>query len=527
MLPFRSFTKTCFTVLLIVLVVLEYSCSAWRVQAKPPAEVLSDKNPKEVRLEFANNSKAVVHWPAIDGGNLVGWKTSNHKGPRTASYSLSDIQSIEVRGFPVRGRTLGLTAGIVAVLGATAAVVVGLAAKDSSAPAPPPPPPPSSNSKVSSCPLVYSDTGYGWRLDSGTFGGAIMKPLARTDVDNLDFVRPRKGVLRLKVANELDETDHLDAIEVLAVDHEIGTTVGPSPEGSIHALGSLVSPMSARDFEGRDVLASVGASDGQSWESRLAVRDPAADESLRDGIELDFQRPSNTASARLVVDAQNTPWSALLMGQFIQAHGTGTTAWYASMEAEPQRALQLQALIAGEAFLRVSVWNGREWENRGVFWEAGPEIMKRQVVSLDLAGIPGETLRVRLDAPASFWLVDFVGIDWGKEHSFSSQALTMQSAIDQKGRDLRDVLVSADGRDVQLETGDSIELHFSVPPVVQGKARSYVLRSTGWYKIHASEEDEPDLPLLNSVSVPGGIARISAIRMNAALEMLRVKDGAK
>jgi hypothetical protein len=512
---YRSFAKALFTVLLIPLLVLENSCTTWKAQIKLPADVGSNQ---KVRLEVANHKKVVVYGPAIDGGNLVGWEKSNHKGPRNASYPLSEIQSIEVRRTSV-GRTIGAIAvGLGA--GATIAVIALLAKRT---PYTPPPP----TKAIASCPFVYSDTGHGWRLDSGTFGGAIMQPLARTDVDNLDFVRPRNGVLRLKVANELDETDHVDAIEVLAVDHEMGTTIGPSPQGDIHVLGSLVLPISARDFEGRDVLASVLSSDDRSWESRLAVRNPATAESLRDGIELEFPMPSNTTTARLVVDGRNTPWAAFLMKQFIQAHGTGTAAWYASMEANPSQALQLQAQIAREAFLRFSVWNGSEWEDRGTFWEAGPEISKRQVISFDLAGIPGDTLRVRLSAPASFWLVDSVGIDWGTEHSFSSQALTMQSAIDRKGVNLRGVLASADSREVQLETGDSIELRFGAPPIIPGKARSYILRSTGWYKIHASEEGLPDLQLLNAVSEPGGIARLSAISMNAALEMLRVKEDAK
>jgi hypothetical protein len=231
--------------------------------------------------------------------------------------------------------------------------------------------------------------------------------------------------------------------------------------------------------------------------------------------------PPNTASARLVVDARNTPWSAFLLEQYIQAHGNGTANWYASMETNPERARQLQSLFAREAFLHLSVWNGRGWEDRGVFWEVGPEIGKRQVLPLDLTGISGPTLRVRLDAPPFFWLVDFVGIDFGKEHNYSSQRLTMLSAIDQKGRDLRQILVSADGREEQLETGDAVELRFSAPPLLPGKARSYMLRSTGWYRIHAPEEGLPDLTLLSAASAPGGIARISSLRMNAALESLK------
>lgn len=61
-----------------------------------------------------------------------------------------------------------------------------------------------------SCPLVYSWDGQRWRLDSGTFGGAIMPALARTEVDNLLHAVPVGDSLRLRITNELNETDHLD-----------------------------------------------------------------------------------------------------------------------------------------------------------------------------------------------------------------------------------------------------------------------------------------------------------------------------
>jgi hypothetical protein len=511
----RSLPKALLAVLLIPLITLEYSCTTWKAQARNPADVVSGNSLQKVRIKTANNKRLVVYDPVIDGDNLIGWEKPRHTGPRNASLPLSDIRSIEVRR-PSIGRSIAFGLGA----GATIAVIALWADKRTTRFERPSIP----NPKYASCPFVYSDTGQGWRLDSGTFGGAIMRPLARTDVDNLDFIRPGNGVLRLKVTNELDETDHLDVIEVLAIDHEMGTTIAPTSQGAIHVIGALAPPMSARNLEGRDVLPIVRSSDGRNWESRLAVRNPAAPESLRDGIEMEFPMPSNSSSARLVVDARNTPWATYLMGQYIQAHGNSIGAWYASMEAEPQRAKRLQDLIAREAFLRLSVWNGFKWEDRDTYWEVGPEISKRQVISLDLTGIPGDTLRMRLTAPASFWLVDSVGIDCGIEHSFSSQALTMQDAIDRKGFPLRDVLVSADGRELQLETGDSVELSFIAPPIVPGKERSYILRSTGWYRIHSSEEGLPDLPLLNSVSEPGGIARLSAIRMNAALETLRARE---
>jgi hypothetical protein len=490
------------------------SCTTWRRQAGPPATVIAQKAPDRIRLVLVNQQQVTVYGPAIDGDRLVGWTRSARTGIRDASYPIADIQSVELSVIS-KGKTAALVAGI----GVTTLLVIAAIAATNMDLRP-------FEGTRWSCPLIYSETDAGWRLDSGTFGGAIMRSLRRTDVDNLDFARPRGGVLTLKLANELAETDFVDAIDVLAVDHARDTTVSPAPDGTLHALGPLDGPMQARDFSGRDVLSSVNRADGRSWESELRTRDPMSADA-RDGIELSFRRRDNAPAARLAVDARNTPWSSFLLGEFVAAHGSQTASWYAGLEAEPAQAAAMQALLAQEAFLRVSVWTDAGWVDRGFAWEAGPEVVKRQVIPLDLAGVTGEIVRIRLHAPASFWLVDYVGLDTGIEPRFSVRTLGAQRPTAGAGREVLDTLAVADGREQRFETGESVELQFDVPPDEPGRARSYLVRSTGWYRIHTAEEGDPDLALLGSVMKPGGVAGVSAVRLNDALERLRVDTRAR
>ena len=500
---------------LLAAAMLVASCTTWRRQAGPAGTVVAQKAPDRIRLVLVNQQQVTVYGPAIDGDRLVGWTRPATTGTRDASYPLADIQSVELRVIS-KGRTAALVAGIgVTTLLVIAAIAV--ATMDSQ---------PFPGGTRWSCPLIYSETDAGWRLDSGTFGGAIMRSLRRTDVDNLDFARPRGRVLTLKLANELAETDFVDAIDVLAVDHAHDTTVSPAPDGTLHALGPLDAPMQARDFSGRDVLSSVDRADGRNWESELRVRDPMSTEA-RDGIELWFRRPDNAPAARLVVDARNTPWSSFLLGEFVAAHGAQTASWYAGLEAEPAQAAAMQAFLAQEGFLRASVWTDAGWIDRGLVWEAGPEVVKRQVIPLDLAGVTGDIVRIRLHAPASFWLVDYVGLDTGIEPRFSVRTLGARRATGGASRAVLDTLAVADGREQRLETGESVELQFDVPPDEPGRARSYLVRSTGWYRIHTAEEGEPDPALLGSVMKPGGVAGASIVRLNAALERLRVDTRGK
>jgi hypothetical protein len=375
---------------------------------------------------------------------------------------------------------------------------------------------------INSCPLVYSWNGTTWRLDSGTFGGAIVSALARTDVDNLDFAQAQNGTLRLRLANEWNETEYVDRLTVLAVDHDSGLSVAPDGAGRLHTVGPLTLADRAHDFRGEDVLATISAADGRSWESSPFARDTAVAADLRDGIQLSFPKPSGSKAARLVVDGRNTRWAAQMMYAFVSAHGRATQAWYDSLDASPARARRMFAALARDAFLRVSVWTHGHWVRQGLMMEAPPELMKRQVLPLDLRGVSGDIVRVRLESVPSFWALDQVALDFSPEHPVTATELAPTTAIDHRGQDVRGLLADADSVYYVMEQDDVAELQYQVPEIQQGRSRTYLLGSTGWYRIHAPEIAEPNVSLLDRVlREPGAISRISIARMNAALHAVR------
>lgn len=375
---------------------------------------------------------------------------------------------------------------------------------------------------INSCPLVYSWDGTTWRLDSGTFGGAIVRALARTDVDNLDYATPQDGLLRLKLANEWNETEYVDRLVVLAVDHDSALTVAPDGAGRLQGVGPLTLAARARDFRGEDVLTRISAADGWNWESSPLGRDTAVAADLTDGIELAFPKPSGRNAARLVLDGNNTRWAAQMMYAFVSAHGRTTQAWYDSLDAVPARARSMFAALARDAFLRVSVWKRGHWEQQGLVAEAPPELVKRQVLALDLRGVSGEVVRVRLESVPSFWALDQVALDFSPERPVTSTELVPTTAIDNHGRDVRGQLAEADSGYFIMEQDDFAEAQYQVPEVPRGRARTYLLGSTGWYRIHTPETAEPDITLLDRVRrEPGAIARISVARMNEVVQAAR------
>jgi hypothetical protein len=99
----------------------------------------------------------------------------------------------------------------------------------------------------------------------------------------------------------------------------------------------------------------------------------------------------------------------------------------------------------------------------------------------------------------------------------------MRSAIAPDGRDVTSELHRKDGRDLLLETGEVVELTLDAPPMLPGSARTYLSRTTGWYRYHAPETGPPDTALLDYLlREPRGISKMSIAWMNAALTSLAV-----
>jgi hypothetical protein len=134
-------------------------------------------------------------------------------------------------------------------------------------------------------------------------------------------------------------------------------------------------------------------------------------------------------------------------------------------------------------------------------------------------------VRIRLESVPNFWLVDHVALDLSRPRPFKVTRLSPMTARDGRGQDVRGLLAPVDGRFFSMETGDFAEVQYLVPKLPAGRARTFVLRSTGYYRIHSPEVGKPDVALLNRVlTEPYAISRIAVARMN---QMLLALHGAK
>lgn len=355
--------------------------------------------------------------------------------------------------------------------------------------------------EMGSCPFVYSFDGRRYHLESEAFAGAIFEAAQRTDWARLDHLTEFEGTCHLKITNELRETQHIDQLRLLAIDHPRGTRVVPSPSGRLHVLSSLVKARRAADLEGNDILELVAAKDDRVWLSNPFGRRADIRAQLRDGVILEFARPERADSVKLFLNLRNTLWATHVETRLLKLYGARLRDWYALMNGSARAREGFLEAVAREAALRIGLWDGEAWKPSGVTWFVGSHVPRDQVIRLDLRGIPGDALRVRLDASAGLWMIDTVQADYTADVRLHTAELSPCVARASDESDLAAILAEIDERRYVMPTPrDSAVLLFRAPPPRREHDRSFVLKSTGYYEIHVPAQGDPQWAVLSSLA---------------------------
>lgn len=411
-------------------------------------------------------------------------------GDQSRLIPVKDVYQVEVPANKNSGKLAGLLVG--AMIDATVIIIAASTMGNDEESTP------STTNTSFSCPFVYSFDGAGYRLDSEPFGGSIFKAAQRPDWDNLDYLQEVNGTYRLKITNELQETQYVDEVKLLAVEHPKNTRVIPSFSGTLHTLANPQPPVAAQDFQGAEVLNLVNRGDNEFWISNPFGRDANAIQEVRDGVILEFPRPASAKTAKLALRAQNTLWASYLQGQMLKLHGRDLDQWYVQMNQSPEARKALTQAMIREGMLLVKVWNGEDWQTADFVWEVGPNLPKEQVVWLSLANLPGDKLTLSLESTAGFWMVDYAAVDYTPDVAVTVQELSPLRSLNHRQTDVLPALQAADEQYYVMETGDRAEIVFEAPPRNPALSRSCILKATGYYTINVYSDSEPQTGLIQA-----------------------------
>ncbi|MEO0652782.1 MAG: CRTAC1 family protein, partial [Planctomycetota bacterium] len=172
---------------------------------------------------------------------------------------------------------------------------------------------------VGSCPFLYTWNGETFEFISDVIGitplGLPMAPGILVPPDHDEYVlvsgeqlvSKEDGSLVLQFTEELREVTYLDAVELVAVDHPVGTEVFPTerfsfppfPEAHTHLVEPTSPVLAALDDQGRDWSASLAATDGDLAEPFESYRGQWLGLATPHTLELHFDAAAVRSAERL------------------------------------------------------------------------------------------------------------------------------------------------------------------------------------------------------------------------------------
>jgi hypothetical protein len=388
-------------------------------------------------------------------------------------------------------RTIGLTVGIAAAALLTTAAIVAAVKQ--------------------SCPFVYSWDGSQYVFDAEPYGGAITRGLERDDFSELEHLREQNGVYRLRLTNEVDETQHTNFMELWVVDHPSGSRVVSDEHGVLRSFDRIQTLTGAVDRDGYDLARWLKATDRLIWEPDTVA---ATDGSLRQEVVLTFPKPEGATHANLIANVATGIWGSYMIKKMVELHGRDAAAWLATLDQNPGGVEAIHAWGEREGTYRlpIEIKEASGWVVRGALPNGGPLLAEDRAISLDVSQAAGTELQIRLLPPVGFWAFNSFSIAYGSGEAADIIRVAATSAQTSNGKDVLPDLAAADERYYPMpEVTDRAELTFAAPMRNVGQDRTIFLHSRGWYALHLRDESAPDLTTFNHIlTAPGAAVQFAA-----------------
>jgi hypothetical protein len=465
-------------------------CTVKKVQKNAPPNIVLQPGKDTILGATTVQGKDVSFDPP--GATLANATLHGYVNKAAYELPMDQVQRLWIQREGIStGRTIGLVAGIAV---GTIVLVAGVIALTKQ-----------------SCPFIYSWNGDHYVFDAEPYGGAIARGLEKDDYSELGELREQDGRYKLRMTNEVDETQMTNMTELWVVDHPSGTRVVPDIDGKLHTVSDARALISATDSGGHDLLPWLQSTDRLIWEPPSV---PDANGALQGDITMTFPKPANAKQVKLVVNAATGLWGSYMIKKMVELRGRDTGKFYFAVNHSASARKALVAWETREEIYRLKVYveEPTGWEVRGVLPGTGPFISKDRILPLDVSRVKGDQLRIRIHPPAGFWALNSFAADYSADQPISVQTVRPSKAVDMQGNDVLPALAVVDGKYLPMPNmGDTADISFAAPARKDGAKRTVILHSRGYYKLHTANTGAPDKKTLEAFQKePGSAARFAA-----------------
>jgi hypothetical protein len=358
--------------------------------------------------------------------------------------------------------------------------------------------------KEVSCPFVYSEAGADINMEGEIYSGATAIPLERDDYLKLKSLRPVDDQYRIRITNEVKEIQNTNLAELLVFDHPADAEILVDKYGVARSVSDIKKPVTAFNAYGRSLLPELSGCDNERYFSEIRN-----DNLLLDTISLSFERPEQSTHGKLVISAKNTMWLDYMFARLSDMFGNRHDEWVKRRNNRSREELLQWSLDQGIP-LAVYLETGSGLEFVDYYNVPGPAKDKKDILKIDLSGVKGDRVNVKLVSGVMFWDFDFAGMDFTEDAEMDETVVSLDYAADETGKEVTSLLLYDDDRYlVQPYINNEARLSFKVPPPAPGTERSVFLHSKGNYAAVRDARGKPDMELLKSMLQPGMFTRFT------------------
>lgn len=352
----------------------------------------------------------------------------------------------------------------------------------------------------SSCPFVSAYDGKDFTLQGEIYGGAIYPQLARHDYLALRMNPLDDGTLQIKITNELKERQYTDLAELWVVTHDNNSKVFADESGNLYSIAAPQQAIKVLLNNTRDLTEALVAAD----DNKIIYMDDTATVHAANEVYIKFNKPSHASKGKLMLTLKNSYFLDLLYGRLAEGFGNYYATYIKDQGKKPATEL-LKWVSEQQIPLTVSVKTTNGWKKITEITTVGPLSNRNMVVPIDLEDEAFFT-EIKLSAGFMFWEIDQAAIDYGVDANFSVQKCKPITAVDEVGKNVTDLLLTADARYLeQPQIGNCATIAFkpSETKIKKGLSRSYFLHAKGYYEHIRNFNNRPDIEFLQQFKNPG------------------------
>jgi hypothetical protein len=335
-----------------------------------------------------------------------------------------------------------------------------------------------------SCPTVYTTSNGQEVMEAECFSYSVAPGFEGDDLDRLDHGTAVDNTYVIKLTNEALETHYINSLQLVAADHDAGFEAFPTPQETIVPFGPAVPLLSAHDLAGQSVMSRIEARDDVPWQSdSVQIAALAAGTQFEDGIELTVDVPEGARRMVVALKMRATLMNTVFFYDIlVGSQGIAALDWMRPTPLNLIKAWRFSRWYTRHFGLRVQTLTRGRFKDAATIVNVGPIVWRDVAVEVEAPAAGIGKLRL-LSVPGN-WSVDWVGVSFDSPGDMSVVELKPVDLQRTDGTPATQDLSALFARDKQyLVTlpGDEYYVRFNVPPVPQGKSRSYFLHSRGYY----------------------------------------------